>query len=291
MIKVIKKLSAIIKDYFQFNIEWRFFKSPTAQEFKSYYPINHSYWDELEVISIKGAALYSFGIDPHAIDLEFKIYKHSLPKKSLPKGFGFRQDVIISAVQSGSIGLAHNKKNDITLDTLIKFKSFKEWLRKKEFDQSEPTKEELMASLTKLRNEDTPANRKYNDEMSQAFHKANELAEEFAKLKIESQKEMKPFKPLLPPLPLKGIAKMFLIVPNPDENLKLWKKHAKNAARNHLSASRAKVIGGKAQSHFFPEKVGDWLAENGHMSYGQVERTLRNNLPNNLQYLNDLDKE
>jgi hypothetical protein len=291
MIKTIKRLGVIIKDRFQFNIEWKFFKSPTAQEFKSYYPINHSYWDELEVISIKGATLYSFGIDPHAIDLEFKIYKHTLAKRTLPKGFVFRHRVIVSAVQSGSIELAHNKKNDITSDTLIKFESFKEWLRKKEFYQSEPSYQDIKAALTKKMNEDTPENKAMSDALGSSLLQIEELAEEHIQLKTEVQLKNKPFQAVLPPLPLKGIAKMFLLVPNSDENLKLWKKHAKNAKRNLLNTSRARVVGGKAQSHFYPEKVANWLAENGHMPYGQVERILRNNLPNNLQYLNDLDKE
>ena len=291
MIKIVKKISATIKDLFQFNIEWKFFKSPTAQEFKSYYPINYEYWDQLEVISIIGANLYSFGIDPYAIDLELKSYKHSLPKRTFPKGFAFRQQIIISAVQSGSIQLALNKNNKINADTLIKLKSFKDWIRTREFDRSEPTTEELLASLAKLSKEDTPRNREHNEQMDQVFLKLDELAEYHAKLELESQKETTPFKAVLPPLPLKGIAIMFSIVPNLDENLKIWKKHAKNAKRNNLASCRSKVVGGKAQSLFYPEKVAEWMIENGHMASTRVSRLLHSNLPNNLQYINDLHKD
>ena len=140
-------------------------------------------------------------------------------------------------------------------------------------------------------NKDTPENKALSDAIGTSLQQIQELAKEHAHLKTEIPLKNKPFKAVLPPLPLKGIAKMFLLVPNSDENLKLWKKHAKNAKRNHLNISRARVIGGKAQSHFYPEKVADWLAENGHMPYGQVERILRNNLPKSLQYMNDLDKE
>lgn len=89
------------------------------------------------------------------------------------------------------------------------------------------------------------------------------------------------------PLGLTVIANMFLIDPVPYNNLKSWRKFAKDANRNGLIEARTSTGKGRAQSLFDPVKVGDWLVKERGFTLEKVERILNNNLPKRSSHLKD----
>lgn len=92
------------------------------------YPINHAYWDLMADISIEGAALYSFGIDPGAIQSEGSDHESDLDQ--LPTDYRERLSIIKSAVRAGIIKRLPSGReggDDCDEDTRILMSSFKEW--------------------------------------------------------------------------------------------------------------------------------------------------------------------
>lgn len=66
------------------------------------YPLKPGFWDKMADISIEGAALYSFGIDPAAIHDEWTDPVNS-DLEQLPSDYRERLAIIKSAVRAGSI--------------------------------------------------------------------------------------------------------------------------------------------------------------------------------------------
>jgi hypothetical protein len=60
------------------------------------------FWDKMEDISIEGAALYSFGIDPSAIQAEMELPDDNALDE-LPRDYRERLEIIKSAVRAGTI--------------------------------------------------------------------------------------------------------------------------------------------------------------------------------------------
>ncbi len=90
------------------------------------------------------------------------------------------------------------------------------------------------------------------------------------------------------PLPTDGIARMFPVSLDQNENLKHWSGFAKNAPRNKLHHARTSVGKGRTKSHFDPVKVGDWLVLKGKMTQDKVNRHLANNYPPRNAHLKEL---
>jgi len=90
------------------------------------------------------------------------------------------------------------------------------------------------------------------------------------------------------PLPTDGIAVMFRLAVDDDENLAIWRELAHKAKRNGLLNSRVSPSSGRQQSTFDPSKVGEWLVSNGKFSQAQIGRILLNNLPPRSAHLRDL---
>lgn len=66
------------------------------------YPLKPGFWDKMEDISIEGAALYSFGIDPSAIQAEMELPDDNALDE-LPRDYRERLEIIKSAVRAGTI--------------------------------------------------------------------------------------------------------------------------------------------------------------------------------------------
>ena len=79
------------------------------------------------------------------------------------------------------------------------------------------------------------------------------------------------------PLCTNAIANLFVVKTSKTENLRKWKRWAKEAKKNGLEAM-AKVGGnkGKAQAMFYPDKVGYWLVKKGEKTLDQVAEVLEN---------------
>ncbi|MDZ7655710.1 MAG: hypothetical protein U0997_07170 [Sulfurimicrobium sp.] len=97
------------------------------------YPINHELWDKMEDISIEGAALYSFGIDPDAILLEMERPDDN-ELDLLPSDYRERLSIIKSAVRAGTIERVKVNGRDAggwDDHTRILKASFKKWCKAK----------------------------------------------------------------------------------------------------------------------------------------------------------------
>lgn len=222
------------------------------------YPINRAYWDLMADISIEGAALYSFGIDPSAIQSERGDHESDL--EQLPTDYRERLSIIKSAVRAGVIKrlpAGREGSNDCDEDTRILMSSFKEWYENIK-DTWHPA-------------EAIPA---YPDLQPVAEAEPSTPAHE-----NESTHD---------PLPLDGIAKMFPLANDETENIKIWRDLAHNAERKKLSPARVLKGSGHAQSLFDPVKVGDWLVAKGKFAKERVDRILSNNLPDRNAHLKDL---
>jgi hypothetical protein len=82
----------------------------------------------------------------------------------------------------------------------------------------------------------------------------------------------------LPPLYTTGIAKIFPIKVNEEDNISAWKKLAREASRNGLIKARKEKSSGKAESKFDRMVVADWLVDNGYMNRDQANRRIKANL-------------
>lgn len=101
----------------------------------------------------------------------------------------------------------------------------------------------------------------------------------------DSQPVQKAAKNPFDPLPISTIAKIFNINQDVKNNLDTWKKYSRQAKRNGLDVARVEVAKGSGRSTFDPQKVGDWLIDNGHMEPEKVNRKLDNNLPKRSEHL------
>lgn len=94
--------------------------------------------------------------------------------------------------------------------------------------------------------------------------------------------------PVYDPLPTDGIAAMFPLSRDDDENLERWRNLAHNAPRNGLADCRVATGSGKRQSTFDPASVGEWLVRKGKYTQAEVVRILQRNLPTRSAHLRDL---
>lgn len=120
------------------------------------YPIDHDLWDKMEDISIEGAALYSFGIDPDAIQNELKDTENS-DLERLPKDYKKRLRIIKSAVRAGTIERTKVNGSDpggFDDHTRILIGSFRKWC-KANLGRCKPA--EVIADYPKYQTETRPA--------------------------------------------------------------------------------------------------------------------------------------
>lgn len=215
------------------------------------YPIREEFWDKMEDISIEGAVLYTFGIAPDTIQLELEhcgYEDNSLDE--LPKEFPERLRIIKSAVRSGAIkcsSVGTTTPPACDDQTRILMSSFRQW------------HESIKGSWLPA-----PAIPDYP-----AFQPDAE---------VPSDEPSQDEKPTHNPLSTNGIAMMFKLDSNDENNNKIWKNFAKNAKRNGLNAARMQVVGGTGQSRFDPVKVADWLVDNGKIARNKANQILASNL-------------
>jgi hypothetical protein len=286
----LKEVFYSIKYWFIENITWKLFPRATSRFiFRKSYPINSEYWDQMETFSIMGAALYSFNIDPYAIQFENDTFGHgTVTSKTLPPGFFLRQKFIISAVLAGSIEIAKNTKPGIDMNTLIKIDSFKQWLVKKNYTNQQMTEKSPKADLLSQNDREDLSVINEDNLSDDSDSSIAAIQSQHQEVKNDGSNKVAIFNPVLPAVPISGIAKMFRRSMDETENLAIWRKDAKNAKRNSLIKARLKVVGGKAESLYYPEKVGDWVESKGYMARDRIKRILDTNLPKDIQYYNDL---
>lgn len=230
------------------------------------YPLKPGFWDKMEDISIEGAALYSFGIDPAAIQHEMELPEDNALDE-LPKDFRERLSIIKSAVRAGTIikraPINGSDPGGWDDHTRILKASFLEWL---DTDTYRPA--EAIAAYPQYQPKVAPE---------------KPVKSQQTETRAESSHD---------PLLLDGIALIFTLDKDKEENLRIWKKHAHNASRKNkgekLATARTQKIGGKSQSYFDPVRVGDWLVATGKMPRDRVDRILLNNLPSHSAYPKDL---
>lgn len=223
------------------------------------YPINRAFWDLMADISIEGAALYSFGIDPGAIQSEWSDPENS-DLDQLPTGYRERLSIIKSAVRAGIIKRLPSGReggNDCDEDTRILMSSFMEWYEN-------------------IKSTWQPA------KVIPAYPDLQPLAE--AEPSTPAHENESTHDPLL----TDGIAKMFPLAKDETENIEIWRDLAHNAERKELAPARVLKGSGHAQSLFDPVKVGDWLVAKGKFTKERVDRILSNNLPDRSAHLKDL---
>lgn len=99
------------------------------------YPVRKELWEKMSDITIQGATLYSFGIDPDSIAMEMELGEDS--SIETPPDYWDRLRIIMSAVRSGSIDVcvsaANPAPNKVDEHTLIKMKSFQAWIGEQKF--------------------------------------------------------------------------------------------------------------------------------------------------------------
>lgn len=88
-------------------------------------------------------------------------------------------------------------------------------------------------------------------------------------------------------LPTSGIANIFKLDVDPENNKKKWNDYARQAKRNGLFECRDKIGVGRGKSTFDPMKVGVWLVSNGIIEQDRVNKCLGNNLPPRNAYLKE----
>jgi hypothetical protein len=81
------------------------------------------------------------------------------------------------------------------------------------------------------------------------------------------------------PLPIDGIAILFQLSANQEDNLHLWKMRASKATENGLISARTTKGSGRAQSKFNPALVANWLIAKGELKAEHAARKLSKALP------------
>jgi len=222
------------------------------------FPIRHSYWEQMSDTTVIGAALYSLGIDPDAWDKMCDAADmEDLPYDELPNNIDERISIICSAVRAELIKKLPNANPYVNADTKIYIKSFFEWLKSSAYANN-------LASITPTTaippSAQAPVIATNTTTSPQPTQPTNTISD-FDALVVD------------------GIAKIFPLHSDPEQNCSIWTKHAKNAVRNGLVDARVSVGKGQAQSTYQPEKVGDWLISKGKMDQAKVNRLLGANLP------------
>lgn len=227
------------------------------------YPIR-DIWDVMSDMSIEGAALYSLGIDPDAIQREME-WPEDNDLERLPSNYQERLSIIKSAVRAGAIKRVKVNGSDPGGwgdDTRIRKASLLKWCEKN--------------PDAWVHAEKTPDHKRYQPKAESV----DTAKAEQTRSQPESTHD---------PLPLDGIARMFVVDRESDEkNINKWKGFAHNAKRNGLLVARTQKIGGTGQSWFDPVKVGNWLVKKGKMPQEKVDRILLNNLPTRSAHLKDI---
>jgi len=103
--------------------------------FANRYPIKKDVLGRMSDLSIEGAALYRFDIDPGAIQNELEHAGHEHASIELPEGFSTELAIIQSAVRAGLITRAPFTGSDpgrICDDTRILKDSFFDWINQQE---------------------------------------------------------------------------------------------------------------------------------------------------------------
>lgn len=221
------------------------------REFAQRNPVNKNFWEKMSDLTILQATLYTFDIDPGAIQKEFNAYAEPVSTDELPEEFSNRLSIVKSAVRAGLIkrvAVAGNHSSDVDDDTRILQKSFSKWCVKNDY-----TRESEDKTL----------------DIAQQPHAANGC---------ESTHD---------PVPLNGLAKMFRLTQDEAVDKETWRKFAHNAQRNGLSDARTQKGSGKAQSRFDPVKVGGWLVNKGKLTQEKVDHVLAKNLPERSKHLKD----
>ena len=105
--------------------------SLAPKDFATRHPIRHNYWEQMSDITVLGAALYTFGIDPDAWHQELDAVPYEdMPYNELPQSFDERIAVICSAVRAELIKKLPNPAHSyINEDTKIYIKSFFDWFK------------------------------------------------------------------------------------------------------------------------------------------------------------------
>ncbi len=232
--------------------------SLAPKDFATRHPIRHAYWAQMSDMTVLGATLYTFGIDPNAWydELEAQVME-DMPYDELPKDFDERMEIICSAVRAELIKKLPNAPHPfVNADTKIYIKSFFEWLKSSAYANN-------LASITPTTGTPPSAQAPViatNTSAPQPTQPSNTISD-FDALVVD------------------GIAKIFPLHADPEQNCSIWTKHAKNAVRNGLVDARVSIGKGQAQSTYQPEKVGDWLISKGKMDQAKVNRLLGANLP------------
>lgn len=222
------------------------------RDFAQHNPVNKNFWEKMSDLTILQATLYTFDIDPGAIQEYLNAYAEPVSTDELPDEFLNRLSIVKSAVRAGLIkrvAVAGNHSSDVDDDTRILQKSFSKWCVK-------------------------------NDYTRESEDKTLDIAQQpHAAAGGESTHD---------PVPPNGLAKMFRLTPDEVVNKDAWIQFAHNAIRNGLSTARTQKSKGKAQSFFDPVKVGDWLVKKGRLTQEKVDRVLNNNLPHRNKHLKDI---
>lgn len=79
------------------------------------------------------------------------------------------------------------------------------------------------------------------------------------------------------PLPRSGIARLFPLKGDQNDNLERWASLARSASTNGLKSCRVSTGKGTAESLFDPVLVGDWLVQKGLLTRAQVNAALEAN--------------
>jgi hypothetical protein len=237
-------------------------------------PVRDTFWGAVEDLSLLDAALLSFNIEPSALGLHMDHTGEPVRLDELPEEFLPRIEVLRSAVRTGSLSpTAKNEDKLGRLDetkTRIKTSDFIAWCAGRCIPHNIPNRQAAAPNSIPISGQAA-----VSAILPQAVATAS------------------PAPPQSPydPLPLNGIATMFLLVQgDAKRNGEIWKDFAHNATKNGLVSARIRTGSGKRQSTFDPSLVGDWLVnhQNGKFDRACVDRILRKNLPPRSAHLKDL---
>ena len=227
------------------------------------HPIDHAFWNKMSHISILGAVLYTFGVDPEAPSKEMEHTGEPQPLEELESYMDDRRAIIKSAVLSGLIKtVGRRPKLQIHVgDSLnISLSSFKKWCKEND-----------------LSCEPTLAAPKYPE------YQPGYIKPERDKSKNKSNTPTSDFDPLF----LSAISMIFILDRDALINKTRWKALAKDANRNGLVGARIVKGEGKRESTFDPTKIGDWLVTKAYKTVAEVNKILVKNLPDRSAHKKD----
>ena len=227
------------------------------------HPIDHAFWNKMSHISILGAVLYTFGVDPEAPSKEIEHTGEPQPLEELESYIDDRRAIIKSAVLSGLIKtVGRRPKLQIHVeDSLnISLSSLKKWCKENdltcESTLAVPKYPEYQPGYTK-------------PERANSKNKSNTPTPDFD------------------PLSLRAISMIFVLDRDTLINKTRWKAFAKDANRNELVGARIVKGKGKRESTFDPIKIGDWLVTKAYKTMAEVNKILAKNLPDRSAHKKD----